>query len=384
MERTIDLANDARLRDALERAQYARIRRQLPTLHAVGIINTLIVAWVALRDGLPVIELLLPGFLIVLSASRLFVLLRRGPSIPEPADRARYLRSAGVVAIICVSIAAAWTVSIYARVGAEHRALLPISLALGCFCIAFCLATLWRTAVGVLAIGVTPSAVAALLSGDPLYGAVFLAIVSAAIVQMRLIAEHSEHLVATLRAETDLAALAHTDDLTRLPNRRAFAAAVEAAILRPGRSAVAIVDLDGFKRVNDVYGHLAGDRYLQEVAARLAATVAAPDSVARLGGDEFALLFRDVRGAEDVLRRAETTLAALSFPCVVEGVEMPMAGSIGAAIIPDDGADLSTILRAADKALYVAKGDGKGQVRLHVAGEGAPTREARTTRLRAA
>jgi diguanylate cyclase (GGDEF)-like protein len=155
-----------------------------------------------------------------------------------------------------------------------------------------------------------------------------------------------------------LAYRAAHDSLTGLPNRAAFTARLEAL---PGPVAVVLVDLDGFKQVNDTLGHHAGDLVLAAVADRLRAGVREGDTAARLGGDEFAMLLPDA-DAEIARAVVERFLALLAEPVDVEGREVRPRASIGAAL--GTGTDPEALLRAADAAMYRAKYAGNGSYTL--------------------
>ena len=137
--------------------------------------------------------------------------------------------------------------------------------------------------------------------------------------------------------------LAEHDSLTGLPNRvrlrDALAEAAERWRRRGAEAAVLCLDLDGFKEVNDTLGHPAGDRLLQACAERLRACVRQLDTVARLGGDEFAVLMADIRGPADVAVLAERVVATLAEPVALDGHEIAVTASIGAALLPADGED---------------------------------------------
>ena len=154
----------------------------------------------------------------------------------------------------------------------------------------------------------------------------------------------------------DLQSQALTDDLTGLPNRRALYATVPlrlaASTDRP--SALLLLDLDRFKEVNDSLGHNVGDRLLVHVGRRLAEQLGADDLLARLGGDEFALLLGDA-GPEDAAAMADKLRAALAEPFTLEGIALQANVSIGIALYPHHGLDLTGLLRKADMAMYVAK-----------------------------
>jgi diguanylate cyclase (GGDEF)-like protein/PAS domain S-box-containing protein len=169
----------------------------------------------------------------------------------------------------------------------------------------------------------------------------------------------------TVEQEQRLERLAHYDALTQLPNRVLLADRMRQTLARCQRTretfAVGIMDLDGFKPVNDTYGHKAGDQVLREVADRLMALMREEDTVARMGGDEFALLlggFATTQDCEKVLQRILNSVAA---PYLVNGEVVRISTSIGVTLYPDDRSDPDKLLRHADQAMYQAKQDGKNR-----------------------
>ena len=168
------------------------------------------------------------------------------------------------------------------------------------------------------------------------------------------------------RLERDnLHSMAHTDPLTGLPNRRMLNSAVSTAInqRRPDELvAVYMLDLDGFKQVNDEYGHDTGDALLVEVAHRLQASLRSSDMVSRLGGDEFLVLSSGMKTETQVRELAEKLVKALADPMVVAGHACQVGLTIGYGIAPDDGLDPLTLIQRADAAMYAGKKAGKGQV----------------------
>jgi diguanylate cyclase (GGDEF)-like protein/PAS domain S-box-containing protein len=154
------------------------------------------------------------------------------------------------------------------------------------------------------------------------------------------------------------------DSLTDLPNRTLFRDRIEQAIAlaerEGGHVAVAMMDLDRFKDVNDSLGHHAGDALLVEIGRRLRATLRCSDTVARLGGDEFGVLISKPRSAGDVVVVIDKMRAALEQPVIVDGLSLPAEGSIGIAMFPTHGRDVDTLLRHADVAMYSAKEEKAG------------------------
>jgi diguanylate cyclase (GGDEF)-like protein len=165
------------------------------------------------------------------------------------------------------------------------------------------------------------------------------------------------------RVEQRLAHLAYHDPLTDLPNRALLHDRLDQATRlanREGTSlALLLLDLNGFKEINDTLGHHAGDRVLQCVASRLRTTLREADTVARLGGDEFAVLlpFADLDGA---LLAAQKLLQEVEQPCVIDHKSLSVRASLGIACFPEHGSSADALLQKADGAMYVAKTDGVG------------------------
>jgi diguanylate cyclase (GGDEF)-like protein/PAS domain S-box-containing protein len=165
-------------------------------------------------------------------------------------------------------------------------------------------------------------------------------------------------------AEERIAHMAHSDPLTDLPNRAAFndrlSAALELAAAENTSFAVLCIDLDGFKGINDIYGHAVGDLLLCQIADRLRA-VASKIFVSRLGGDEFTIIAA-VEDENSISDLTDRLVAAFVEEFEVDGHRLPQALSIGVAIYPKDGADAKTLMNNADAALYRAKANGSGSV----------------------
>jgi diguanylate cyclase (GGDEF)-like protein/PAS domain S-box-containing protein len=170
-----------------------------------------------------------------------------------------------------------------------------------------------------------------------------------------------------LLAQEKMIHMARHDALTDLPNRVLFRERLE-RVLADNRSAsqtaVLYIDLDGFKEVNDTAGHAAGDVLLRLVAQRLQQNVRGGDTVARLGGDEFAIIQTHVRQGADAADLATRIILDLAEPFKIDGRFVAVGASVGIALAPADATDPDELLRAADTALYRAKGDGKGAFRL--------------------
>ncbi|MGN2392486.1 EAL domain-containing protein [Pelomicrobium sp. G1] len=165
------------------------------------------------------------------------------------------------------------------------------------------------------------------------------------------------------QAEARIQQLATRDPLTGLPNRlllqdRAIHCLAQAR-RRQRRVALLFIDLDRFKTINDSLGHHVGDALLKEVANRLSGSLRATDTLSRLGGDEFLVVIQDLLHSQDAARVAEKLLDVLNDPFAVEGHTLNTSCSIGISVFPDDGEDLSTLMKNADTAMYHAKEQGR-------------------------
>ena len=163
--------------------------------------------------------------------------------------------------------------------------------------------------------------------------------------------------------QCQLEEMAHFDALTKLPNRALFADRLNQAMLQCQRHqnslAVIFMDLDGFKDINDTYGHAVGDELLIIISGRMSDTLREVDTLARIGGDEFVAVLNDLINAEDYKMALERLLRAASDPISVGDAILKVSVSIGVAIYPQDDADADILIRHADQAMYIAKKAGK-------------------------
>lgn len=168
--------------------------------------------------------------------------------------------------------------------------------------------------------------------------------------------------------EAELDRIANFDPLTGVPNRRLLSDRMEQALTRSRRTgqccAVCFLDLDGFKTVNDLHGHEAGDQLLIAVTERLKSVLRAGDTLARLGGDEFVLLLCDLTDNEECMPILDRILAGVAEEVALASAIIRTSASVGVTLFPQDDADADTLLRHADQAMYQAKEAGKNRYQL--------------------
>ncbi|HNB50686.1 MAG TPA: PAS domain S-box protein [Anaerolineales bacterium] len=171
--------------------------------------------------------------------------------------------------------------------------------------------------------------------------------------------------------EKQLHHLATHDSLTGLPNRVLFferlAQALERARQNRTKVAILFMDLDGFKEVNDTFGHAMGDQLLQAIAQRLEMRFRDVDTLARMGGDEFTLIFEEIVSLEQAIHLSERVLALMEMPFGVRGETLQIGASLGLSLFPDDGAEVEQLVSDADNAMYAAKHAGKARLVVHQA-----------------
>ncbi|MFH0935059.1 MAG: diguanylate cyclase, partial [Pseudomonadota bacterium] len=169
--------------------------------------------------------------------------------------------------------------------------------------------------------------------------------------------------------EAELSHVANYDALTGVPNRRLLGDRMGQAILHAQRNgsmlAVCYIDLDGFKSVNDQYGHETGDLLLVAITRRLQEVLRAGDTLARLGGDEFVVLFNDLAQEVECLQVLERMVQTIALPIQIDGHQLTVSASIGVTFYPSDEEDGDTLLRHADQAMYAAKQSGKNRYHLY-------------------
>jgi diguanylate cyclase (GGDEF)-like protein len=178
--------------------------------------------------------------------------------------------------------------------------------------------------------------------------------------------ETSREIKERRRAELEAHDLARRDPLTGLPNRRFFFEKLNECLRSAydaQRGAVLMLDLDGFKLVNDLHGHGVGDKALIEFSERISAVLRTDDVLARLGGDEFAIIMPKIESLDDPTNLAGRIVAAVARPFLIDNVQVDMGAGVGIAITPNDGKNSEELVRSADRALYRAKSEGRSFIR---------------------
>ncbi|ASK88210.1 sensor domain-containing diguanylate cyclase [Sphingorhabdus sp. SMR4y] len=355
------------IRSSVEAMQLHRAMTHVPMIYLVAIFNLVAVMILSAHEGVEPIYYGWMGLMAVGCVGRMVMWIRYPKDPDSLIHTQKILRNLSLLSVGIVSFLSIWSVFIIATGMFANQMFIPMSLVFGSTCIAHCLACIKKAAVSVLFVGVIPSAVAMILVGgfdDMIMG---WSMITIALLMIRFIIDSYNQIITGLIMRHTIWKQAHSDPLTGLDNRRAmmnYLALAEQSFARNGRGfAVALIDLNSFKQVNDNLGHDIGDHLLVEVANRLRQSCAEEEIVGRLGGDEFLILIPGADSREQALERASAFLAGLATPARIDGHVLTPSASLGIAVQALDGNGTEQLLKAADGALYKMKRGGKGMNR---------------------
>ncbi|MFC4292331.1 putative bifunctional diguanylate cyclase/phosphodiesterase [Sphingorhabdus arenilitoris] len=366
LERARDALGLQRASDELVREQFRWLSRQIPVLYAIMFVNSLFMAFAVLEGAGPVMAFAFPAFTAPIMLGRLLLWRHRAASLEgrSVAQMRKALRGIIFAAAGVAILLGSWAVMIMWSVPAQYYAFIPLFTILSTITCAYCLMALPAATYAVILTGSFYITLAMSLTGDVMMMGMAANMLLVALLVIYMVANQfaqmsrivaSRSLMLEQRAYANR--LAHHDQLTNMPNRRAFMDALNRIrTQRPEKPvAVAMIDMNGFKPINDTYGHAAGDRLLINAGQCLTAVVGKDGIVARLGGDEFAVLFPRPQGPEWVKAKVQHMLRELGKPINLGEHEIRLGAAFGIAMkteMPDDPMEMMV---HADIALYEAK-----------------------------
>ena len=360
-------------------SQIAAFSTQLPLLYVILVANAALLSLTHWHSAPPMLTLFLPGALGLICLGRAAFWLRHASRTVSADEAIRKLRTTVRLVPILGLGFAAWALSLFPYGDAYARCHVAFYMAITVISCIFCLMNLRSAALMLTAFVVLPFTLFFGLSGQPVLMAIAGNLVLVTIGMIYILQRNYHAFAALVDSQRELLRrqedtqrlsdenyrLANLDSLTHLPNRRRFLADLDTALDRAAKAqsrlALALIDLDGFKGVNDVHGHAAGDRLLAEVGERLL-EIAGPDmSVARLGGDEFGVIISGNPDAAAIARVGAMLCTRLRGPYLLPEIEADVCGSAGLAAFPADGDTAKALFERADYALYTAKEKRIGQ-----------------------
>jgi diguanylate cyclase (GGDEF)-like protein len=370
----------------LRRSQYRAFLQQVPLLYAVLIVNTVAVAVTHFAVAPLYLSLYVPLLLCLFCAVRVALWLRsRRVALTDDA-LARRLRSTVWMVSVMGAAFTAWALSLYQYGDAyarSHVVLYMVVTVIGC---AFCLMHMRLAALLLTCIVIVPFSMFFAATHNPVLIAIAVNVLLVAVAMVMIMLIYYRGFTELVESQIQLRAkqfetqqlsdenfrLANRDTLTGLPNRRRFFADLSAQLnaqlqmqaqteaAEPLGLAIGIIDLDGFKQINDMYGHVFGDRVLEETGRRLAALTSPQITVARVGGDEFALLVAGTTAYRDLLELGAALCGAIERPYVLPDSSARMSASLGFAHFPEAGASASQLVERAYYALHFAQEHRRG------------------------
>lgn len=351
------------IRDDIALLRANRIETLTPMLFLMLAATTPTAIYAGVDTVHPIVRIGFPVTLAVIGVlGFLFLMHNRGRRMSVRRARRMIAEStwlSGTTGAMCSS----WTVINWLAAPPETHSYYAMIMAMGSLATAYCLSSIRFATFVNLLIGLVPISFLMLTSGIAAEIAAGTSLVVATIFLLRMILQQHDQLIDLLELQRQMRDLAHTDPLTGLANRREFDMRLDEEIARAGEGglfAIALLDLNGFKPVNDQHGHAIGDGVLCELAERLRRACGDHAVVARQGGDEFAIL---VPAGSPLLETgiADHILAALAAPYWIDGRPIAVGAGIGTARWPEHGDSARKLLEVADRALYAAKAVDRGQ-----------------------
>jgi diguanylate cyclase (GGDEF)-like protein len=371
---------------ALLEERYRALQRQIPLLYAVALANFL---GLHLSSGGTFDQFAHPANLVIVYfVARLVYWMKTRTRTLPPEAILREMRKTAAIAALFSLLFCFWAIQLFTTGTSEqqnHVVLFASLAAIGC---AYGLSSFPAAARLPLLLFALPLAVTLVACGKTTHVAVGVSLALITLLLLRLLDVHNRGFEQLVRSRSEIEAereraqiaeaaalaekarvrqVADSDPLTGLANRRAFLAALEQAVGFEGRSVPAtlvMVDLDGFKPINDTFGHATGDAVLREVGTRLTQAGGAGSLVARMGGDEFALLVPACTTRPAALRLGGAISRELRRPYRVDGREFRLSGGCGLLLLDPAERDLALALSRCDTALYAAKQRGRGEAAL--------------------
>lgn len=359
----------------LVKAQFEVFSRQVPLMYSIVLVNAWALSYLFMHSAPSWLTVHVPAAFTAVCVIRLSIWWRSRHVRPTPKEaREALIRTNQFAAILSVTITL-WALTLAQFGDAALNGNIAFFMAITGVSVVVCLLHLRSAAfiVGLViavpfvahfAVMATPSSIA--MAINMLFVTTSLLVI--VVVQSGHFANAIDSRTKLEQANRENIRLANRDSLTGLNNRRRFFARLEEAFeeakARGRNLAVGIVDLDGFKPVNDLYGHAVGDTLLMEVGKRLTGQAGKHIHVARLGGDEFALIFLDYTGDADLLEKSEVLCAALREPIVLADATIRVTASIGLAAFPQTAGHAHELYERADYALYNGKRSRRGHATL--------------------
>lgn len=356
--------------DRLIFEQFRLVAQQIPMLYGVIIVNCLFMAALASAQVRADVALAFPAGALPIMLYRVYTWRKNASRLVDLHDYAgmrKALRGTAIMANVLAAVLAVWSVTVMLNVDPDKVAFVPLFTILSLITCAHCLSAYPIAAYSVILSGSSYIAMSMAWTGDPFLIAMALNIGLVSVMVAYMARHQYRQLRRLVRSGDKLKlqsgrarSLAYHDQLTGLPNRRALIARTRRQPLQGGTvlAGMIMIDLNGFKPVNDTFGHAAGDRLLITVSERLQAAVGTQGLVARLGGDEFCVFLPEISAMQDAIRLADKIRDVIKDPLLLDGHLLRLEAAMGVAVELVAESGPLVLLQRADLALYDAKARG--------------------------
>ena len=365
----------------LNRARYRALSKQIPLMYAILMVNIITMAYIHFQYAPYYLTMTLPIILTPITIARSILLINSNIDALNDASINARLRTINYLAVIIGSVCVMWSISLFEYGNAYTQGYVAFFMCLTAIGVITSLMHLQQAAMIIAAIVVIPGSIFFGISDQPTYNAIAIDILLVvgivlfimfrysrdftSLIENQQKMEKQRELMKILNAKNEQ--LANLDSLTTLPNRRCFFYELnnilQENLVTEDPFVVGMLDLDGFKQINDLFGHAIGDQVLLETSARLRKLLDEDILVARLGGDEFGIIIPHPGSEQDIINFGDTICEALKRPFKIDGMKdgtVKISCTVGFASFPSAGDTASILFERADYALCYSKQNSKG------------------------
>lgn len=349
-------------------ARHRVLSKQIPIMYLIVIVNVLILSTFQLGKVPHYLTILAPGVLVGISLTRILAIYLHAETAVSIEKLRSYHRVTFVFSVFMGGAFIVWALLLFEAGDSQAKAQVVFFIGLTVLVVIVCLMPILQVAITIFAIVVVPASVFLAIQPEGVYRAMavnmFLVIGALVAILWRSFADFRDNIerqVELDRVNREIQKVANEDSLTGLANRRSLFDDLQVCINAKTQFVLVLIDLDGFKPVNDVFGHAVGDKVLQEIASRALKIIPENAFMARLGGDEFAIRLAETT-EQDAVKVVKGIFQVISEPStMIEGSAM-VSGTAGLAQYPNDGENVLKLFENADFALYHAKQEARGGV----------------------
>ncbi len=370
----------------LLRSQVAAYKKQIPLMYMIVDANVLALSFTHFLTAPYWLTVIIPAALVMASALRMVAWWRMRNDEMNDAQAAKALQNTNIFAVVLGAAFVTWALLLYPYGDVYAQMHVVFFVGITFVACAFCLMHVRSAAYLLMTVVLIPFTVFFGLSGNPVLNAIALNLIAVSLAISVILQTYYRDFIALNRSKAELQRLhdevvhlADSDSLTQLANRRRFFLELNRRLVATAplgqRVTIGVLDLDGFKGVNDAYGHRAGDQVLIEVGRRLRALGSDFSCIARLGGDEFGVILHGERSDAELRTIGLAICMALREPYNIIETQVQLGGSVGFASAPNAADTSEKLYECADYALYYAKNHARGTAILFTADHQGEIRE---------